>query len=242
VPVAAFLGDDEGTPGLSQRTRVPGTRIEFDATDPWACGLFERMNGETPEPFYEQRQLAPVAPLTADVIDKFAEAIRLIGDGWPELRAEIEAHTDLIVPFTGHALGWTNVLYQGAIFVQGGGKTDVCFAVERIAHEASHSRLYVMMGLGPLHNNAHTELVSSPFRRDPRPITGLYHAIFVYTRVLELMHRLARLRPDLRFAARKAELHPKFDDAVATLKERGRLTAFGSDLLAQMEARVRELH
>jgi HEXXH motif-containing protein len=171
------------------------------------------------------------------LIETYVAAMRVIEEAWPELMAEIADHVRLAVPFGSKLIvGWAYMLFQGAIFIKAV-PGDVFFTVERIVHEASHLRLYLMTVV-PLHYNSPTDLLPSPFRADPRPVSGLYHAAFVYGRLIDFFRRAAHSTGNEAYAQRAAELISRFDEAVTTLFRRAKLSEVGSRLLEELRDQV----
>ena len=210
--------------------------IEVDATHPWLADLLARMSASAPEQHYEPRQLEPLAGPNAALTRRCDRAMALIRSAWPALHTEICAHVRTLVPFSGDAFGWTNAMFLGAIFVNGARDHSDAFMVERIVHEASHTRLYTMMLAAPMHRTDHAVRVSSPVRRDLRPVSGVFHAAFVYARLIELMARAADAAPALRH--RGADMVPVFDETTRRLRSIADLTDTGRAILDQMCAAV----
>jgi HEXXH motif-containing protein len=240
IRVDAVLGSHPAVEVVA-RTRVPGSNIELDATDPWTVRLLDDMNAQPAEHPYPKRDLRPSHPLPDGLTKTVADALALVGAAWPELRAEIDAHVRLIVPFDSELMvGWTYVPMLGALFIRSAPE-DVFFTTEHIVHEASHTRLYAMT-MEPLHHNAPTDLLISQIRKDPRPVTGVYHAAFVYGRMAEFMVRAGNLTGDSRWANRASEIAPRFEATLSTLFEQAKLSANGRALLEEQAAVVRSLH
>lgn len=125
-----------------------------------------------------------------------------------------------------------------------------------LIHETYHNRLFALEEQGSFYTDAAARrdaIHYSPWRHDPRPIFGILHAFYVFTRVLRfwrLVHgdltrtnsaadaghrgyaldRLVRLRGQLRSAG-------------DTLHNAGGFTPWGAELLAAIEAEFdRECH
>ncbi len=59
-----------------------------------------------------------------------------------------------------------------------------------IIHEEAHSHLNIIMGLDPIVLNKQDELFLSPARKVPRPMKGIFHAHFVFYRLV-YMYKMA---------------------------------------------------
>lgn len=225
-----------GHPAIRAHARIPGTAIVLHGGHAATLEELRRMNREEAEPPYPRRDLEPVPVPDAGLLTAYAGAYDLIARAWPELGDEIVALVRLVVPFDSELMvGWTSLLLEGALFI--GAVADVPFLVERLVHEAAHTRLYVLQGLGRLHEHGAGELVSSPIRRDPRPVSGLYHATFVYARLIEAFVRLDRAGAAGPYWERAASLAEDFAAACSTLSGL-RLTPLGAALLQDMQVRV----
>ena len=93
-----------------------------------------------------------------------------------------------------------------------------------LVHEGSHLLLFGLSADRPLTSNAAGERYSSPFRPDPRPIDGIFHACFVATRVHLAMTQLLA-SPDLGSDDRQ--------DAIARRAANGAAARKGLDILTK---------
>ncbi|WP_280399600.1 aKG-HExxH-type peptide beta-hydroxylase [Nocardia carnea] len=105
-----------------------------------------------------------------------------------------------------------------------------CF-VERIVHEASHIALNAVMTLDPLVLNDAGERYTSPLRPDPRPMSGIYHAAFILSRVV---HVLEKLRPHYDSPVLGATIdltRTKFTETHRVVLDHGQLSGAGREVL-----------
>lgn len=63
--------------------------------------------------------------------------------------------------------------------------------IQRIVHENAHMLLHLISIEDGLVENKPSDLFSSPFRKDPRPMIGIFHAHFVVFRLIDLMKTTA---------------------------------------------------
>lgn len=113
--------------------------------------------------------------------------------------------------------------------------------LEHLVHEAAHLHLYCLWKDDPIVLNESSGLYASPLRRDARPLSGIFHAMFVLSRIIRVFARLERsnrydkLSPHVdnseNNASNSASPLEKFGDAHKTLMKNARLTPLGSALM-----------
>ncbi|PXX58772.1 HEXXH motif-containing protein [Nocardia tenerifensis] len=224
-----------GRPGCRSTELVAGTRATaFDGEDERLPQMLVEI-GSDPSGFATET-VAPATPTVA-MREQLAGCFDRLGRCWPEARAEIEAAVRLIVPMRSERTSaFSNTAWQGAIFLRDD-FADPLFLIERLVHESSHVRLNAVMVFSPLHHHAWDDRVDSPFRAGPRPVTGLIHGAFVFTRAAEALLRVARDTPaEHRAAAQAGALLDKVENALATVRSAVRLTAHGERLTGEIAA------
>lgn len=82
----------------------------------------------------------------------------------------------------------SSVLFLGLIVISPKENWTLSDYVENIIHEMSHIELYIKQLLDPLVSTG--TYLKSPFRDQPRPVNGVFHAAFVLTRIIFYMHNL----------------------------------------------------
>lgn len=149
---------------------------------------------------------------------------------------EITTSVSLVVPIrSSRTAAFSNTAWQGAVFLRDD-FSDPLFLVERLVHEASHLHLNAVMARTPLHTHAWDDHVESPFRNGPRPVTGLLHGVFVFTRAAEALLRTSAGTPDAERGARQARaLVDKVSVAMTTVRSSVRLTEAGRHLIDDTE-------
>jgi HEXXH motif-containing protein len=125
---------------------------------------------------------------------------------------------------------FTNTSWQGGVFLRAD-FTTAWFLLERLVHESSHLRLNVIMACEKVHYANPEERVPSPFRAGPRPVNGLYHGAFVFTRSAEVLARLYESTRDQAVAHRIRELRLKVQASFEIIDRYVLLTPFGRTLL-----------
>jgi uncharacterized protein len=150
---------------------------------------------------------------------------------------DLSAHPDKAVSFSDNST-------PGAVHVAirvGGGLIDPYILADSIIHEHRHQKLYLLQRELPL-VEVDRPLVSSPWREDPRPPSGLFHAVFVFVHLSEFWEYLA-LEGDLKIRDRArdeaATIRGRVEMGFRTLRET-RLTAGGLELVNILENTFRD--
>lgn len=227
--------------GVTPARQLRGSSIEVGADHPWTVELLRKQNELDPAPGFEVGDLEPAAVDASDLSD-LAASLDMLAQSWPEMRQEISDYVRLIVPFrSAQKYAFTNTVWQGAIFLAKP-FSDPVLTTERLVHECSHLRLNLVMSHERLHEHDWTAAVKSPFRAGLRPVTGLYHGAFVFSRVAVAMSRLAASTGDDRYAARIPDVVGKVRESLVTLCGGDvLLTATGRELLARIEKVIDDL-
>lgn len=229
-------------PAADSRPLIPGTAIEVDATDPWTGEFLDGLNVTDPPPGMTTGTMRPGTVGERDLA-LLREHLDTIGGAWPEMLREIEQYVRLIVPIEDPRRdAFTCTAWPAAIFVRPVFDRQV-YTVERLVHETSHLRLNLVGDLVPLHRHGWDDTVPSPFRAGPRPVTGLYHGAFVFTRAAVAMDRIVRhgSDPGGAFARRIPYLVGPVEQALTTIGQRVRLTDAGAGLLDLVRTHVADL-
>jgi uncharacterized protein len=173
------------------------------------------------------------------------ESLNLIESWRPSLLAEIReispeiqfikdltAHPDKVVSFSDNSV-------PGALYVsirQGSKYIDKYDLADSLIHEHRHQKLYLLQRSVPL-VELDAPLVPSPWREDLRPPSGLLHAIFVFTQLLEFwvyLHTEGPYEIKIRAKNQIEIIRERLFIAIPTLKNT-RLTPAGRELLKQLE-------
>jgi HEXXH motif-containing protein len=160
-----------------------------------------------------------------------AEALDLLGRIDPEMSGEVLEAVDIVCSFScDDAISFSDVQAFGAIFVRDKFAGTATALAEILVHEASHSVLNVIAASTPLFTNPATERYQTPLRKDPRPMFGLFHQLFVLKR-LERFH----LRLGQNFEGIDGSLdtiRENIELAESSIAQYGMLTATGRRLVA----------
>lgn len=194
--------------------RLPfGRRIVFEdeETARSGCGLveaaFEIIENWRPALVYEIRSLNPDVQFIRDT----------------------SAHPDKAVSFS-------DSLVPGALYVGisiRNGLIDPYVVAEALVHEHRHQKLYLLQREMPL-LQIDVPLVTSPWRADPRPPSGLLHALFVFVHIHAFWNhfRTRGVSPELRMRAtcEQTTIRERIVRALPTLRST-RLTSYGQQLV-----------
>ena len=118
--------------------------------------------------------------------DPYLQAAAIIGEVWPEEYADFRQTLHVVVPRTSprrwHARGMTVSSYAGAIWLFVDTLVDL---VEHMVHEQSHVKLRYVEEACPILTPDQTgERFLVGWRKDPRPIVGIYEGVYVHLHVL----------------------------------------------------------
>lgn len=119
-------------------------------------------------------------------------AHELIRDVWPEMESNISNAINVIhvvkSPMADRHMSCTSDQFFGAILTSTGDEIQLA---EAIVHEYSHNLLNVVIASGEIFNGLPPveEVHYSPWREDARHISGVLHAVFVFSNVAELFDR-----------------------------------------------------
>ncbi|MFI5957425.1 aKG-HExxH-type peptide beta-hydroxylase [Cryptosporangium sp. NPDC051539] len=242
VPVEELLGRAEpggGSP-VAQRPVIPGSDIEVDGTDAFVGELMTSINSRPPMPGYPPRDLAGMPFVGPAALDHLGAACDLLDRAWPEAGAELRSYTRLVVPFVSRCYStFAEAAFLGAVFM---GEcrhpfSDLMYTAEHLLHEHSHLRLRLIMEQDPVYYGDPNALVTSPWRRDPRPLIGIVQGVFVFARVARFLRRAYDLLGEERFAVRHHEVTADLRGGLETLRDPAlvRFTPVGQAIVDQCE-------
>lgn len=122
-----------------------------------------------------------------------SNALRMIAEIDPELESRISSVIHWYVPIRSpnpemHC-SFTSPQLNGVVFLSFA--ENVLVLAEAIVHEFGHTELNTLMDTETLSCEEPSERFYSPWRTDPRPLTGLIHALHVFTGVAEFLRRAA---------------------------------------------------
>src|SRR6185437_8666871 len=86
--------------------------------------------------------------------------------------------------------GASSFMLWGAIILNADRGDGPIGMAQMLAHESAHNLLFGFSADEALVENGPDELFSSPLRKDPRPMDGIYHATFVTARMYRVVYQL----------------------------------------------------
>ncbi len=177
-------------------------------------------------------------PVTAWT-EALATALSAIAAALPALHTELAVTLARIVP-----VGFDRERHLSCSYREAPGLVylslhpDPLTLAEAIVHETQHGKLNLLSWLDPLLTNPPDQRVSSPARRDPRPLLGVLLAAHAFVAVAGLHHALAAIAHPLarspRFVARRREVLAGNARALATLAAHARPTPTGARVIAAL--------
>jgi hypothetical protein len=217
----------------------------------------EGFSARTLERYRRYLSVDPTTPLNLRAPEKGSgvamrkrvrKALDFLATTHPDLAAEVKQIISEIVLAVDNGTiedqsdfsGASSFALWGAVFFNVDEHDDAAEIAQALAHEAAHLLLFARAVNGPLVENPESERFSSPLRRDPRPMDGIFHATFVTAR----MHLAARCiyergnLPDrkkkrLRQAILTHEAN--FDGGADTIRRSAKLTKLGREVLSGAE-------
>ncbi|MEQ8966856.1 MAG: HEXXH motif-containing putative peptide modification protein [Azospirillaceae bacterium] len=189
----------------------------------------------------------PSAEIAQAFRPRLADGLALLESALPELHGEIRAIVHQVViagsdPDTKLQFdGGSHYQLWGALFLNGHFHPDRVAVAEVLAHESAHSLLFGFCTHMALVDNDDDAVFSSPLRRDPRPMDGIYHATFVSARMHWAMTALARSGALTDEEAARAHAAAEADRrnfyaGHGVVAEHGLLTPVGTELMAGAKA------
>ena len=171
------------------------------------------------------------------------DALALLDAGDPDLAGEIRALLRQIVLASGSKDpkaytfdGASSFMLWGAIIINADRRDGAIGMTQMLAHESAHNLLFGFSADESLVENSPDELFSSPLRKDPRPMDGIYHATFVTARMYRVVHRL--IESGVLDAASKEKAEKDladnarlFKQGIETVQRHAKLTPLGESVM-----------
>jgi HEXXH motif-containing protein len=123
----------------------------------------------------------------------------------------------LAVPDGSDFNGGSSFFFWRGVVLNAARQRSPVAVADLLVHEGSHLLLFGLSADRPLTSNAGGERYSSPFRPDPRPVDGIFHACFVATRVHLAMSQILT-SPNLGAADRQDAIARRAANSAAARK------------------------
>lgn len=174
--------------------------------------------------------------------DKFSEACKIVSNVWPEMEFNI-ANTLRNIhiiesPYDDKHVSCTAANFFGSILVSFGNEY---LLAEAIVHEYSHNVLNMVIANGEMFNGnvPEEEIYYSPWRNDPRHISGLLHAVFVFNNVCKLFDKIMNESNNEFIHERQLTIIVKLIMGIKVLKEFDFQTNFAKSFILDLEKDVK---
>lgn len=178
----------------------------------------------------------PIGQKTLDYHAKFVnDALAEIKNIDEVFNEEIEQYLAVFRLFDGRVIrGLTSVRVFGAVYLRIPEFTDpreiLSYYVEHLTHEISHLHLHTFMADNPLVLNPDSERYKAPLRIDPRPMRGIFHAVFVLSRIVMILGKWLATEENEVTRKHLSQFSHRFRMGCNTIKENARLTASGNHM------------
>ncbi|ADP10481.1 hypothetical protein EJP617_08000 [Erwinia sp. Ejp617] len=134
-------------------------------------------------------------------------------------------------------VGCSSPLFLGLIIIAPKGNWTIYDYMENIIHEMSHIELYIKQIVDPLVIKG--SYLKSPFRNQPRPASGVYHAAFVLARIIKYFKPFAgKSQHTAVLKKRIDEWRLLLDETLSQFYNREILTPAGQKIFNEMNAVV----
>ncbi|PHM72396.1 HEXXH motif-containing putative peptide modification protein [Xenorhabdus sp. KJ12.1] len=126
----------------------------------------------------------------------------------------------------------------GLVFLYAESKNTVPYYIEHIVHECAHHALNVINADDFIVENDPDERFKAPFREDARPMIGIFHALFVLSRISQSLYKFVRHYDgeyNVEFSNRLTTSINKYHDALSIVEDYAKLTPIGNELLEDIK-------
>jgi hypothetical protein len=173
------------------------------------------------------------------------DALEVMAEGAPQVYEELKNLVNMIILVDSERfIGGSSFDIQGCILLKVAPQYPLLEIVDILVHEAAHQYIFLLSTLDPLCLNDRNKLYPSPLRKDPRPIMGNFHAIFVLGRFIYTLNFLRDSSYAERLGAcklkEKIDLYKeKISLALPCFYEHAHLTALGARLIGSVESMLK---
>lgn len=168
--------------------------------------------------------------LSKKQIQAIQNSFILLREIWPEAHEELEDFVQRIQFFDGEqVIGFVDFQNHGSIFLRQEDMNDEVWLAEQILHEGSHIRLNTVLAVTPLFLNDSKVRYESPLRREPRHMFGLFHQMFVLSRLSHLYMRLSRVTDQ--YQEKLQVINNQLNQAIKVVRRHADLTREGSEIV-----------
>lgn len=149
------------------------------------------------------------------------EGLQLIKDSWPEMYEEVNFYIKQIVildpPMSS---SFSDINCHGCTFFINNNNSPVWWA-ENIVHECSHMKLNTILASETHLNNPYTYTDKVPWRQDSRPLIGVLHGTYVYSRMYLLLKKIYSYQSNDYILNRMNEVYNELKIGIKLLEDKG---------------------
>jgi hypothetical protein len=221
------------------------TFLNFDAfqfSKPLTDMLFKHMTATFPEKDQVWIKKAPCDQYDRSV-DLIEQALLVLKDVDLTLYEEVQQLIkNYVLCDSNRVVYGSSFSLFGMIFLKAFDNTQNLFdMIEMVVHESAHHYIFAVSVFDPIVLNAPTELFTSPFRKDPRPMIGVYHAAFVLGRLLYIFSKLLNYAGDVQVSTQQIldkikDFEARFKFSVDLILQEAKLTEIGRRLILSTQA------
>lgn len=201
-------------------------------TEKWEMDFISKIRNEhIPSKSGENTLILPILTPNLSVYEKLfmnlKEQIKQIDF---EFYQELENYVTRVKLFNGKALkAATSASVFGAIYLKlpPVNENPQAYFADHIIHETSHLHLDILLAFDKIVLNDSGERFDAPIRIDPRPMTGIFHATFVLSRMVRLFQRLVKDTQEIEYIKRLDVFKRQFHQGFETIEQNALLTENG---------------
>ena len=218
---------------------LSGGKVLLDNEDPFITSCWSLLYKNPDGTHYKLTTREAVA----SNYEIFSKACKIISNVWPEMEFNI-ANTLRNIhiiesPYDDKHVSCTAANFFGSILVSFGNEY---LLAEAIVHEYSHNVLNMVIANGEMFNGnvPEEEIYYSPWRNDPRHISGLLHAVFVFNNVCKLFDKIINESNNEFVHDRQFTIIVKLIMGIKVLKEFDFQTNFAKNFIFDLEKDIKE--
>ena len=218
---------------------LSGGKVLLDNEDPFITSCWSLLYKNPDGTHYKLTTREAVA----SNYEIFSKACKIISNVWPEMEFNI-ANTLRNIhiiesPYDDKHVSCTAANFFGSILVSFGNEY---LLAEAIVHEYSHNVLNMVIANGEMFNGnvPEEEIYYSPWRNDPRHISGLLHAVFVFNNVCKLFEKIINESNNEFVHERQVTIIVKLIMGIKVLKEFDFQTNFAKNFILDLEKDIKE--
>lgn len=221
---------------------VESMRVSSIMTDEWERVCLPQMRCAHQNEQGESVMMLPLVHWSEETFcpPSLKQALAWIQEVDPDIYEEMQTYVAHIKLYCGKILeSSTSARFFGALFLRTPypNENAPLFYFRNLVHELSHLHLYALSNEDPLVLNEEHDLFSSPLRADKRPMIGVFHAVFVLSRMVRVFRKyLEHFSGDNQLAEGMLKINREsFFRGLETIQRHARLTNKGNAIVNTLE-------